>query len=56
MFSPTGYLLDKFDKFWISKDPENLMAFNAIRTEFASQLQQELIKEDIKIDMTLTST
>eukprot|EP00731_Ephydatia_muelleri_P017993 Em0011g33a len=50
------YLLDKFDKFWISKDPENLMAFNAIRTEFASQLQQELIKEDIKIDMTLTST
>lgn len=50
------YLLDKFDKFWISKEPENLMAFNAIRAEFASQLQQELIKEDIKIDMTLTST
>ena len=41
-------LLDKFDKFWISKDPENVMAFNAIRTEFASQLQQELIKDDIK--------
>lgn len=47
------YLLKEFDKFWIGKDPENVMAFNAIRAEFASQLQQELIKEDIKVVMRL---
>lgn len=50
----TGYLLSEFDKFWISKDPENVMAFNAVRTEFASQLLQELIKEDNKIVMRLS--
>lgn len=37
-----GALYEQFDKFWIAKEPENVMAFNAVREDYKQALQESL--------------
>ena len=37
-----GLLFEQFDKFWIAKEPESVMAFNVVREEFKQSLQAML--------------
>ena len=44
-----GYLLVEFDKFWLSKEPENVMAFPRLRSEFVDQLSWKLKQDNITV-------
>lgn len=49
----TGYLLVEFDKFWIAKEPENVMAFPQLKAEFVDQLSWKLRQDDITVLMQI---
>ena len=44
-----GYLFVEFDKFWLSKEPENVMAFPQLRSEFVDQLSWKLKQDNITV-------
>ena len=44
---PAGYMFWQFDKFWTKEQPENVMAFPAVKTKFVKQLQLELDNGDV---------
>ena len=48
-----GYLLVEFDKFWCSKEPENVMVFPKLRKEFVDQLAWKLKQDNIKVLMQI---
>ena len=49
----TGYLFVQFDKFWFAKEPENVMVFPQLRSEFVDELSWKLKQDDIKVLMQL---
>ena len=41
----------KFDEFWFSKEPEDVMAFPRIREEFSQSVLQQLKEERITLQL-----
>ena len=48
-----GYLIVEFDKFWVTKEPENVMVFPQLRSEFVDELSWKLRQDNITVLMQI---
>lgn len=42
---PSGYVFHRFNGHWVEEQPENVMAFPAVKDQFAAQLRAEITSE-----------
>ncbi|XP_034044453.1 ELMO domain-containing protein 2 [Thalassophryne amazonica] len=48
------YLAYEFDKFWLTEEPESIMAFNHYREKFHSKVKTQLLDRDVSLTLTVS--